>query len=297
MRTPDHVIAEINYRAGGPSTEAPTTCTCGWEGPGSAFAEHRTKATAEDRRAAKEGRTMTPAGPTEKQQQAWDLVTKEGLSQVEAADALGITQGGLQSRLKGYMENQGMKGPLPGLGGAGNGPVRIRRVPPEVLDGPVTTSAPEASSAGAVQAASMGGDAVEPDEGAAPQPPDPTSSDPEPVAETVPSAAGDGATEAPAAPGPTTPLRCAFCGCSEAAPCAEGCSLVPDPQGLGAPCCEACGSRVTAPPRMPWVDDELDRLRGVLAELERREDAVTDLIERLEAVREGYTRLRTLSAA
>lgn len=194
MRTPDHVIAEINYRAGGPSTEAPTTCTCGWEGPGSAFAEHRTKATAEDRRAAKEGRTMTPAGPTEKQQQAWDLVTKEGLSQVEAADALGITQGGLQSRLKGYMENQGMKGPLPGLGGAGNGPVRIRRVPPEVLDGPVTTSAPEASSAGAVQAASMGGDAVEPDEGAAPQPPDPTSSDPEPVAETVPSAAGDGAT-------------------------------------------------------------------------------------------------------
>lgn len=232
------------------------------------------------------GSTIAPSlRPSEKQREAWDLVVGQGLTQIEAADTLEISQAGVQQRLKGYMAAMGLDGPLPGL-------LRDRAPAPATIDAPGT------SSPGAAQDEPSGGGESDPDgDGAVLQPPDPTPPDPEPAAERVPSAAGDGPTEAPPAPGPTTPLRCAFCGCSEAAPCAEGCALVPDPQGLGAPCCEACGRRVTAPPRMPWVDDELDRLRGVLAELERREDAITDLIERLEAVRDGYARLRTLSAA
>jgi hypothetical protein len=127
----EHVIEEVNYRAPGPSTEAPTTCTCGWEGPASAYAQHRVEAIAADAAAAKEGRSVTTTRePTDKQEQAWRLVADEGLTQVEAAEQLGISQAGVQSRLRGYMGAKGIKGPLPGYG-AGNGPVTVRHVEPE----------------------------------------------------------------------------------------------------------------------------------------------------------------------
>lgn len=81
---------------------------------------------------------MDRTGPTELQGQAWDLVTKAGMTQVQAAAHLGISQGGLQSRLRGYQKATGISGPLPGL--LGSTP-RFVPVPAEVLDGP-TTSAP-----------------------------------------------------------------------------------------------------------------------------------------------------------
>lgn len=131
---PAHVIADIDYRTPVPRDQAPTTCACGWEGTAAAFDEHR-------RTAPKEGQDMGRTGPTAKQQEAWDLVSRDGLSQVDAADRLSITQAGVQSRLRGYMEAVGLPGPIPGYGG-GNGPITFRRVPPEALDAPATTSAP-----------------------------------------------------------------------------------------------------------------------------------------------------------
>lgn len=83
---------------------------------------------------------MDRTGPTERQAQAWDLVTKAGMSQVRAAAYLGVSQGGLQNLLRRYQKATGITGPLPGL--LGSTP-RFVPVPAEVLDGP-TTSAPDA---------------------------------------------------------------------------------------------------------------------------------------------------------
>lgn len=138
---PAHVIDEISYATGVPEDRAPTTCACGWEGTYADFVAHRD-------RPKEDHPVPRNSGPTLKQQQAWDLVAEQGLTQVEAARKLQVTQAGVQDRLRGYQRAMGLTGPLPGLGG-GNGPIRITRVRPELLDGPATTSAPEVSSAGA----------------------------------------------------------------------------------------------------------------------------------------------------
>ena len=54
--------------------------------------------------------------PTARQQEAWDAVREHG-TQVAAAKALGVSQGGLQGRLQGYMKAKGIEGDLPGRQG------------------------------------------------------------------------------------------------------------------------------------------------------------------------------------
>lgn len=112
------------------------------EGTVAAVEEHR-------RTAPKEGQDVAQTGPTDKQVEAWNLVAVRGLSQVQAADHLGITQAGVQSRLRGYMDRTGTPGPIPGYA-SGNGPITVRRVAPEALDAPATTSATEAAGPAAV---------------------------------------------------------------------------------------------------------------------------------------------------
>ena len=158
---PAHVIDEISY-VGVRENEAPTTCSCGWEGTYAAFVDHRANPP-------KEHPMPKPAGPTLKQQEAWDLVTEGGLTQVEAAQRLGVTQAGVQSRLRGYMDAMGLTGPLPGLGG-GNGPIRITRVDPALLDGPTTTSAPDGAASTAEASPSVAPAATVAEDVAAPAP-------------------------------------------------------------------------------------------------------------------------------
>lgn len=82
---------------------------------------------------------MDRTGPTEAQAQAWELITVAGLTQVQAAARLGITQAGVQKRLLGYQKATGLTGRLPGYL-SDKGP-RFVRVPAKALDAP-TTSAP-----------------------------------------------------------------------------------------------------------------------------------------------------------
>lgn len=53
---------------------------------------------------------------TDKQREAWDAVKEHGTQQA-ACKALGMSQGTLQSRLKGYMKTMGLTGDLPGYSG------------------------------------------------------------------------------------------------------------------------------------------------------------------------------------
>jgi len=52
-------------------------------------------------------------GPTARQREVWEAVQEHG-TQAAAARALGISQGNVQSALKGYMRVMGIEGPLPG---------------------------------------------------------------------------------------------------------------------------------------------------------------------------------------
>lgn len=78
-------------------------------------------------------------GPTERQQEAWDLVTTGGLTQIAAADRMRLSHAGLIYLLRAYQTKTGLTGPLPGRT---NQLRTIRRVPAEALDAPATTSAP-----------------------------------------------------------------------------------------------------------------------------------------------------------
>lgn len=239
MRT--HLIDEINYGTGVPDSQAPTTCTCDWEGLYQDFAQHRADATAADRAAAQEGVTMAaPSEPTAKQQEAWELVKVQGLSQVEAADRLQITQAGVQGRLRGYMERKGIGGSLPGYSGG----VSIRFVTPEpraTAAQPATTSAPTVRDVEAAQGA------------ASPAP------DAEPAPDAVPTVDGAGSghhirdgvsaaggTAAPLSPEPGSARseahvrQCVVCGCTEERACEGGCGWVDDPEGLGRDICSSC---------------------------------------------------------
>lgn len=59
-------------------------------------------------------RFILPGQPTEKQREAWEAVERLG-SQIAAAKELGISQGGLQSRMRGYQRAMGIVGDLPGM--------------------------------------------------------------------------------------------------------------------------------------------------------------------------------------
>lgn len=61
--------------------------------------------------------------PTAKQREAWAAVERTG-SQVEAATAIGISQGAIQTRLRGYQHAMGIKGRLPGARVYKNGVTR-----------------------------------------------------------------------------------------------------------------------------------------------------------------------------
>lgn len=120
----EHVIEEITYTTGVPSTEAPTTCTCGeWEGPASGFAAHREAALA----AAGVGRRLEP-GPrvlraTERMAEAWRLCHPAdaaccpgglGLSRQEAADRLRISERSVRDRLEAYRDRERPGHVMPG---------------------------------------------------------------------------------------------------------------------------------------------------------------------------------------
>lgn len=59
-------------------------------------------------------RIAVPGEPTEKQRAAWEAVERLG-AQIAAAHELGIHQGSLQSRLRGYQRAMGIVDALPGL--------------------------------------------------------------------------------------------------------------------------------------------------------------------------------------
>jgi hypothetical protein len=52
--------------------------------------------------------------PTARQREVWEAVAEHG-TQVAAAKALGLSQGGVQGSLKGYMAAMGIQGPMPGM--------------------------------------------------------------------------------------------------------------------------------------------------------------------------------------
>jgi hypothetical protein len=61
--------------------------------------------------------------PTAKQREAWQAVERTG-SQIEAAAAIGISQGALQTRMHGYQRAMGTTGRLPGARVYANGVTR-----------------------------------------------------------------------------------------------------------------------------------------------------------------------------
>ena len=61
--------------------------------------------------------------PTAKQREAWEAVERTG-SQIEAAAAIGISQGAIQTRLRGFQHAMGITGRLPGARVYKNGVTR-----------------------------------------------------------------------------------------------------------------------------------------------------------------------------